>query len=68
MRAFRESGDLKPAAASFRQGWREAQQGEASSVATLWDGSEVTPSDTVAENGVTTEPEEESNLTPGSQD
>jgi len=38
MRAFRESIHLKPAADSFRQGWREAQQGEASSVATLWDG------------------------------
>jgi hypothetical protein len=38
MRAFRESVTLKPAAESFRQGWREAQQGDVSPVATLWDG------------------------------
>jgi hypothetical protein len=37
MRAFRESVTLKPAADSFRQGWREAQQGETFPVATLWD-------------------------------
>ncbi|MGH9832696.1 MAG: hypothetical protein ACREBD_09580 [Blastocatellia bacterium] len=37
MRAFRESLTLKPAAASFRQGWSEAQRGEASPVSTLWD-------------------------------
>ncbi len=37
MRAFRESVTLKPAAESFRQGWREAQQGDVSPVATLWD-------------------------------
>ncbi|HZF39287.1 MAG TPA: hypothetical protein VE715_10710 [Blastocatellia bacterium] len=37
MRAFRESVTLKPAADSFRQGWREAQRGETSPVETLWD-------------------------------
>jgi hypothetical protein len=37
MRAFRESVALKPAAASFSQGWSEAQRGETSPVATLWD-------------------------------
>lgn len=37
MRAFRESVTLKPAADSFRQGWREARQGETSPVETLWD-------------------------------
>lgn len=37
MRTFRESVTLKPAAASFRQGWQEAQAGELSPVATLWD-------------------------------
>jgi len=37
MRAFRESVTLKPAAASFRQGWSEARRGEASPVSTLWD-------------------------------
>jgi len=37
MRSFRESITLKPAAASFRQGWHEAQQGETFPVATLWD-------------------------------
>ncbi len=38
MRAFRESIHLKPAADSFRQGWREAQQEETTPVATLWEG------------------------------
>ena len=38
MRSFRESVTLKPATASFRQGWQEARQGDTSSVATLWDG------------------------------
>jgi len=38
MRSFRESIALKPAAASFRQGWREAQQGDTYPVSTLWDG------------------------------
>lgn len=37
MRTFREGVTLKPAAASFRQGWQEARQGELSPVATLWD-------------------------------
>lgn len=37
MRSFRESIALKPAVASFRQGWHEARQGDTSSVATLWD-------------------------------
>jgi hypothetical protein len=37
MRAFRESVTLKPAADSFRQGWREAQRGETLPVETLWD-------------------------------
>jgi hypothetical protein len=37
MRTFRESIALKPAADSFRQGWHEAQNGETSPVATLWD-------------------------------
>jgi len=37
VRAFRESITLKPAEASFRQGWSEARQGEASPVSTLWD-------------------------------
>ena len=37
MRTFRESVTLKPAAASFQQGWQEAQRGEISPVSTLWD-------------------------------
>ena len=37
MRSFRESVTLKPAEASFRQGWREARQGNTSPIATLWD-------------------------------
>ena len=37
MRTFRESVTLKPATASFAQGWQEAQRGELSAVATLWD-------------------------------
>ena len=37
MRTFRESVTLKPAAASFAQGWQEAQRGEISPVTTLWD-------------------------------
>lgn len=35
MRTFRESIMLKPAAASFRQGWHEAQQGDTYPVTTL---------------------------------
>ena len=36
MRSFRESVSLKPAAESFRQGWREAQEGNTLPIATLW--------------------------------
>ena len=38
LRSFRESVSLKPAAESFRQGWREAQEGNTLPIATLWDG------------------------------
>ncbi len=38
MRLFRESLELKTAADSFQQGWLEAQRGELSPIATLWDG------------------------------
>ena len=38
MRLFRESLELKNAAASFQQGWLEAQRGELSPITTLWDG------------------------------
>jgi hypothetical protein len=41
MRTFRESVTLKPAAASFRQGWHEAQQGNVYPVTTLWDDIDV---------------------------
>ncbi|HEV2668114.1 MAG TPA: hypothetical protein VG324_24575, partial [Blastocatellia bacterium] len=34
MRAFRESVTLKPAANSFRQGWRDVQRGETAPVMT----------------------------------
>lgn len=37
MRTFRASITLKPAAASFLQGWQEAQRGEVYPVETLWD-------------------------------
>jgi hypothetical protein len=37
VRTFRESVALKPAAASFRQGWHEAQRGETMSVKHLWE-------------------------------
>ncbi len=37
MRSFRETISLKPAVASFRQGWYEAQQGDTYPVTTLWD-------------------------------
>jgi hypothetical protein len=36
MRTFRETIILKPAVASFQQGWHEAQQGELVPVADLW--------------------------------
>jgi hypothetical protein len=38
IRAYRESVLLKPAADSFRQGWEEAQDGEALPVERLWEG------------------------------
>jgi hypothetical protein len=41
VRTFRESITLKPAAASFRQGWHEAQQGDTYPITTLWDGIDV---------------------------
>lgn len=41
MRSFRESIALKPASASFRQGWREAQEGKTYPVTTLWDDIDV---------------------------
>ena len=36
LRAFREGVTLKTAEESFRQGWREAVQGETRPVADLW--------------------------------
>ena len=38
VRLFRESVTLKPAEASFRQGWKEALAGETKSVSELWEG------------------------------
>ncbi len=38
VRLFRESVALKPAEASFRQGWKEARSGETRSVSELWEG------------------------------
>jgi hypothetical protein len=38
MRTFRETIVLKPADASFRQGWHEAQHKNTFPIATLWDG------------------------------
>ena len=38
VRLFRESVTLKPAEASFRQGWREAMEGQTRPVCDLWDG------------------------------
>lgn len=38
VRLFRESVTLKPAEASFRQGWKEALAGETRPIAELWDG------------------------------
>lgn len=38
IRAFRESFTLPSAADSFRQGWREAQNGETFPISELWDG------------------------------
>jgi hypothetical protein len=36
MRTFRETIILKPAGASFQQGWQEAQQGQLMPIAELW--------------------------------
>jgi hypothetical protein len=36
VRLFRESVELKPAAASFRQGWKETLAGETRPISELW--------------------------------
>jgi len=38
VRLFRESVALKPAEASFRQGWQEATTGQTRPVSELWEG------------------------------
>lgn len=38
VRLFRESVTLKPAEASFRQGWEEAMQGQTRPTDELWEG------------------------------
>ena len=38
VRLFRESVTLKPAEASFRQGWKEAMAGQTRPVSELWEG------------------------------
>jgi hypothetical protein len=38
IRLFRETVELKPAAASFRQGWKEARRGQTRPITELWDG------------------------------
>jgi hypothetical protein len=38
VRLFRESVALKPAEASFRQGWKETMAGETRPVSELWEG------------------------------
>ena len=38
IRAYRDSVSLKPAAESFRQGWKEAQAGQTVSIKHLWGG------------------------------
>ena len=38
IRLFRESVTLKPAEASFRQGWQEAMNGQARPLPELWEG------------------------------
>ena len=38
VRLFRKSVTLKPAEASFRQGWKEALAGETMPVSELWEG------------------------------
>jgi hypothetical protein len=38
VRVFRESVALKPAEASFRQGWKEVMAGETRPISDLWEG------------------------------
>jgi hypothetical protein len=38
IRLFRESVTLKPAEASFRQGWQEAMTGQTHPLSELWEG------------------------------
>lgn len=38
IRLFRESVTLKPAEASFRQGWQEAMNGQTRPLSELWEG------------------------------
>jgi hypothetical protein len=38
IRLFRESVTLKPADASFRQGWQESMTGQTRPVSELWEG------------------------------
>lgn len=38
VRLYRESVTLKPAEASFRQGWQEAMTGQTRPVSELWEG------------------------------
>ncbi len=37
IRTFREAITLKPATASFQQGWEEALRGEVHAIETLWE-------------------------------
>ncbi|MCP5050560.1 MAG: hypothetical protein GY940_25575 [bacterium] len=41
VRLFRESVSLKPAAASFKQGWQEVQFQQTKPVSELWEGIEA---------------------------
>jgi hypothetical protein len=41
IRLFRESVTLKPAEASFRQGWQEAMAGQTRPLIELWEGIDV---------------------------
>ena len=41
VRLFRESVELRPTEASFRQGWKEALAGETRLVAELWKGTDA---------------------------
>jgi hypothetical protein len=43
VRLFRESVTLKPAEASFRQGWKEVLAGETTPVSELWEGIDANP-------------------------